>query len=849
MKRIDVKVFITALMFGLAACLVVFLEIFIKLPGTNLNTDIREIFVLIGSALTGPLYGMIIGFLSSILEPQVEIRFYVVIQHIFCGALVGYLYKKYIYEKFSMPYFVFAWFLLVLLYYYLFYWPIMVIVYFIFPEIYGVIIAGEEPNLFLNMLSFIKGWLPEVVITSMVTSAIWMALPPEYRKPLWGTAIEKVYKPKISRFAFLKNNKLRNTLTLRLTIVFFILALIPVLILGVFIKDDVSKTILNREGELLYELAREYTSKNTIVEPKTYYKLLKETQKTRNGNLFVVNSKGNYLIDPIKIKHGKNAYSDYPNDIINRILSQKNGYVIDIHDNMCYGFSHIKMSIHEFIIVTVSDKNTLEKVMGELQYATFAKLAGGMFLISIGLILILWLTVKKPLSKLTDVLQQFGDGNYDVYVPNEGMNDEMKIFAESFNEMAVKIKETSAKLHGELKYHEEAELALTASEKKFRTLFENLTVGFVLYEVLYNDKGEASDFRYIEMNQAYQKILGRSTSGMQGFTGKEIFGEINKRFLANLGVVAKTHTPLSFEYYSVSTNKYLDIWLFNSDDNKVAAIINDVTEKKHLNQLMIQNEKMASIAGLAAGMAHEINNPLGTVVQGCQNLIRRTSKEISKNLVAAEKTGLNIDIMQAYFRERNIDQIIESIRNAAEKASEIIKNMLQFSRKSESKKADTDIEQLIEETIELANNDYNLKKKYDFRNIQIDREYEKNIPKMWVTVTEIQQVILNILQNAAQAMKEINTKLPNIKIRVKKLEESVQIEISDNGPGMDEQTSKRVFEPFFTTKEVGEGTGLGMSVSYMIIKNNHNGNIAVESKPGIGTIFYITLPINSGNLS
>jgi len=118
---------------------------------------------------------------------------------------------------------------------------------------------------------------------------------------------------------------------------------------------------------------------------------------------------------------------------------------------------------------------------------------------------------------------------------------------------------------------------------------------------------------------------------------------------------------------------------------------------------------------------------------------------------------------------------------------------------------------------------------------------------MWITVTEIQQVIFNMLQNSAQAMhKEVGQgKEPEIMIRVKKDgEESVKIEIEDNGIGMDEKTRRRVFEPFFTTKEIGEGTGLGLSVSYMIIKNNHNGNIVVQSQLGKGTIFYITLPFN-----
>jgi len=274
-------------------------------------------------------------------------------------------------------------------------------------------------------------------------------------------------------------------------------------------------------------------------------------------------------------------------------------------------------------------------------------------------------------------------------------------------------------------------------------------------------------------------------------------------------------------------------------------LIKDVTETKQVEQLMIQNEKMSSVAGLAAGMAHEINNPLGTIVQGCQNIIRRTNTVLPRNLIAADKVGVEIEQIQNYFKEREIDKIIASIGNAAGKASEIIKNMLQFSRKSESKKVNYRLDRLIEETIDLANNDYSLKKKYDFRSIKIEREYDNNLPEIWMTVTEIQQVIFNMLQNSAQAMRKESSiaKSPKINIRVNTDVDWLRIEIEDNGPGMDEKVRLRVFEPFFTTKEIGEGTGLGLSVSYMIIKNNHNGNIEVSSLPGVGTKFIIKLPL------
>ena len=282
-----------------------------------------------------------------------------------------------------------------------------------------------------------------------------------------------------------------------------------------------------------------------------------------------------------------------------------------------------------------------------------------------------------------------------------------------------------------------------------------------------------------------------------------------------------------------------------SDFNPGSVIlVEDMTEMKRMERVMIQSEKVMSVAGLAAGMAHEINNPLGTIVQGCQNILRRISKDLHKNIQTASRIGIDINIIETYFRERQIFEIIESMRSAAGKASEIVKNMLQFSRRSESKKVMYDLTQLVDQVIELAQNDYDLKKKYDFKSIKIIKEFENDIPMIKLTVTEIEQVIFNILSNAAQAMRQYDTKsmLPTIIIRLIKEIQNVRIEIEDNGPGMNDKIKNRIFEPFFTTKEPGEGTGLGLSVAYMIITTNHSGTISVNSEVGKGTTFIIRLP-------
>ena len=171
--------------------------------------------------------------------------------------------------------------------------------------------------------------------------------------------------------------------------------------------------------------------------------------------------------------------------------------------------------------------------------------------------------------------------------------------------------------------------------------------------------------------------------------------------------------------------------------------------------------------------------------------------------------------------------------------------MLNFNRKSASLFVPHDLGSLINQTIDLAANDYDLKKKYDFRNIKIIKEFAKDMPEVYCDESKIQQVVLNIIKNGTQAMSE-NKKSgveSRFVFRLNTKAHLAVLEIEDNGPGMDEEVRKRVFEPFFTTKDVGGGTGLGLSISYFIITKNHGGKMVVESAAGKGTRFIISLPI------
>jgi len=255
------------------------------------------------------------------------------------------------------------------------------------------------------------------------------------------------------------------------------------------------------------------------------------------------------------------------------------------------------------------------------------------------------------------------------------------------------------------------------------------------------------------------------------------------------------------------------------------------------------------VGGLAAGMAHEINNPLGAILQGSQNILRRITPDMPQNRAVAEAIGIDLDRLNRYLEQRRVLHFLEGIREAGARAAKIVADMLSFSRRSESRFAPVDLEDLLETVLRLAASDYDLKKKYDFKRIAIQRDYDPTLRLVYCDKTEIEQVILNLLKNAAQAMAEDSAPFPTITLRTLREPHYVLIEVIDNGPGMDEKTLKRIFEPFFTTKEVGSGTGLGLSVSYFIVTEQHRGKLAVASKPGQGACFSIRLPIGREALS
>lgn len=266
------------------------------------------------------------------------------------------------------------------------------------------------------------------------------------------------------------------------------------------------------------------------------------------------------------------------------------------------------------------------------------------------------------------------------------------------------------------------------------------------------------------------------------------------------------------------------------------------TELKNTQAMMVHSEKMKSLGELVAGITHEINNPVNFIYGNLihlnnysKDLIEIIDKfgEFEGDLTPEHKQKVealkeNIDYE---FLKSDLPDLIRSCQEGTERTKNIILDLKNFSRLEEAVINSVDLPREIDTTLNILHNKFKNK-------ITVHKEYADNLPNIEGYGGQLNQVFMNILDNAAFAIKEKG----DVWIRIKNEGNHVKLEFEDNGCGMDQKVADKVFDPFFTTKPVGQGTGLGMAISYKVIKN-HKGNITISSEEGKGTKFTITLPI------
>ncbi len=263
------------------------------------------------------------------------------------------------------------------------------------------------------------------------------------------------------------------------------------------------------------------------------------------------------------------------------------------------------------------------------------------------------------------------------------------------------------------------------------------------------------------------------------------------------------------------------------------------TQLKSTQAQLIQSEKMASLGELTAGIAHEIQNPLNFV-----NNFSEVNTELISELIEEADKGNTAEVksIAADIRENS-----EKIVHHGKRADAIVKGMLQHSRSSSNQKEPTDINALADEYLRLAY--HGLRAKDKSFNATMHTDYDSSIGSIQIVSQDIGRVILNLITNAFYVVNEKkalrqdqgNSYDPTVSVRTRKLDGKVEIKVSDNGNGIPQKVLDKIFQPFFTTKPAGQGTGLGLSLSYDIVKA-HGGEIKLETKEGEGTTFIIQLP-------
>ena len=272
-----------------------------------------------------------------------------------------------------------------------------------------------------------------------------------------------------------------------------------------------------------------------------------------------------------------------------------------------------------------------------------------------------------------------------------------------------------------------------------------------------------------------------------------------------------------------------------------AELARGKAELERLQAQIVHSEKMASLGQLSAGVAHELNNPVG-FIYGNLNILEQSVAELKRLLNYYDNAALPVEIRKGaqYLKEEidyeallaDLDSITNDCRDGAHRIRDIVQNLRTFSRLDEAEFAKTDIHEGIDSTLRL------LSRYYSADNIRLIKKY-KDIPPIDAFSGQLNQVWMNLLANAAQS---VGNSRGEVEISTELKGKTVVVTVRDTGCGIPAEYLSRVFDPFFTTKPVGEGTGLGLSISFGIIKR-HGGTIEVKSRPNEGSTFIVTLPM------
>jgi PAS domain S-box-containing protein len=385
-------------------------------------------------------------------------------------------------------------------------------------------------------------------------------------------------------------------------------------------------------------------------------------------------------------------------------------------------------------------------------------------------------------------------------------------------------------INGMLAAIEHSQASLLKSEEKYRLLFDQMLNAFALHEIICDAAGQPMDYRFIEVNPAFEKSTGLQKEAIIGKTVTEVLPGLDSAWIKTYGEVALKGTSIHFEQYNPEIGKFFEIMAFSPSPGRFATIFTDITarrlaekEKEEIQQRLVQSQKLEMLGQLAGGVAHDINNMLGSIA-GFAELIKI-------------KFAPNNPTLTKY---------IETILASVERMSHLATQLLSFSRKGPAQQTEVNIHDTIEKVIELIRHSID-------KRITIQNHFYANSAFVRGDGSQLYNVILNLALNARDAMPKggqilfstesliLTEDSPWVRDKSLRPGPHLKVAVRDNGLGMDETVLAKLFEPFFTTKPVGRGTGLGLASVLRSIEQHH-GKIEVQSKVGEGTTFYLYLP-------
>lgn len=510
----------------------------------------------------------------------------------------------------------------------------------------------------------------------------------------------------------------------------------------------------------------------------------------------------------------------------------------------------------------------------------FFMLGVGLFVALIGFVVYRDITI--PLSKLVEAAANVGEGQLDVRIESTS-KDEIGILAAVFNDMTGKLRKFYEGLEEKIK---QRTAQLQASQEHSRLIVDTATDAFISI----NSQGVIVDW-----NRQSEIMFGRPKAEAIGKPLAETVVPASYREAYKNGLrsfLETGHSPVLGKTFKLSALHHngkelpveITVWSIRKDgDYQLNAFLRDITERqkmeddlrksnqglleheqalqKTITQLqkanndleqtqlqLLQSEKMASIGQLAAGIAHEINNPVGFISSNIEILqaymqhytkILRIVDNLKRQMAEGdvEKAKLTAAELEKFEKEINFEYIMNDVKpllehtgHGIERIRKIVMDMKIFSRDEGAETMElVKVEEIIDSILSIVQNEIKYK-------AELTRDY-KNTVLVKCVPRRLGQVFINFLINAAQAIDERG----KINIRTYHQDEYVCVDITDTGKGIPPENLKKIFDPFFTTKPVGKGTGLGLSISYEIVKK-HGGQIKVRSKVGEGTTFTIMLP-------